>query len=272
MTDQDPWELIRELDWHWHIDNLEFAECDACRAKPGSPTLCTACLVNRSIINSLKKRKRVKEMTISKNLEASSKITSVKPTPENLEKMFDHDHPSVLPEKDLTTVYGVTTPDQDLALNSGLCAPSTMTEQPLSKPPEWFKHALTHLELLPSKVDSHIQLDHYAAWVAARSRKADIGAERERAVVTLGLAGEAAEVARECLNLTIAAGNACDIVKKEVRGSKNVDVGQLTKELGDLLYYTCAVANIYAINVNDILDANVSKLTLSNHPMSDKNL
>lgn len=32
----------------------EFLECDACRAKPGSPQLCSGCLHNRSLIQSLK--------------------------------------------------------------------------------------------------------------------------------------------------------------------------------------------------------------------------
>lgn len=32
---------------------LEFVECDTCRAKPGSPTLCRGCVVNRAVIESL---------------------------------------------------------------------------------------------------------------------------------------------------------------------------------------------------------------------------
>lgn len=31
---------------------LEFTECDTCRAKPGSPALCTGCLRNRLVIDS----------------------------------------------------------------------------------------------------------------------------------------------------------------------------------------------------------------------------
>lgn len=33
---------------------LEFMECDSCRAKPGSPQLCTGCLNNREVIEKLK--------------------------------------------------------------------------------------------------------------------------------------------------------------------------------------------------------------------------
>jgi hypothetical protein len=33
----------------------EFMECDSCKIKPGSPTLCNGCLNNRMVINNLKK-------------------------------------------------------------------------------------------------------------------------------------------------------------------------------------------------------------------------
>ena len=34
----------------------EFYECEACRAKPGSPTLCESCLHNRAVIGRLQKK------------------------------------------------------------------------------------------------------------------------------------------------------------------------------------------------------------------------
>ena len=33
-------------------DDTEFVECDVCRAKSGSPTLCNVCLHNRRLIES----------------------------------------------------------------------------------------------------------------------------------------------------------------------------------------------------------------------------
>lgn len=36
-------------------DNLNFEECDTCRVKPGSPTLCRPCLHNRWLIDKLKR-------------------------------------------------------------------------------------------------------------------------------------------------------------------------------------------------------------------------
>ncbi len=34
-------------------EKYEFMECDTCRAKPGSPRLCSSCLHNREIISSM---------------------------------------------------------------------------------------------------------------------------------------------------------------------------------------------------------------------------
>ena len=44
----------------------EFIECDTCKVKPGSPTLCAGCLNNRQAISALSKareeeRSRIKE-------------------------------------------------------------------------------------------------------------------------------------------------------------------------------------------------------------------
>lgn len=32
---------------------MEFIECDSCKAKPGTPTLCAGCLHNRAVIGKL---------------------------------------------------------------------------------------------------------------------------------------------------------------------------------------------------------------------------
>lgn len=36
------------------VDKDDFLECDTCRAKPGSPTLCAGCLHNRALISRFK--------------------------------------------------------------------------------------------------------------------------------------------------------------------------------------------------------------------------
>jgi hypothetical protein len=47
---------IREELFQKTISMLEFVECDTCRVKPGTPTLCRGCIANRSTINKLKKQ------------------------------------------------------------------------------------------------------------------------------------------------------------------------------------------------------------------------
>jgi hypothetical protein len=42
---------------------LEFVECDTCRAKPGSPLLCDGCLRNRFVISTLKERCKLESAT-----------------------------------------------------------------------------------------------------------------------------------------------------------------------------------------------------------------
>lgn len=38
------------------MTNDDFAECDTCRQKPGSPLLCERCLHNRALVSALKDR------------------------------------------------------------------------------------------------------------------------------------------------------------------------------------------------------------------------
>ncbi len=41
---------------------MEFVECEACKAKPGTPLLCESCLANRQVISTL--TARVAELTV----------------------------------------------------------------------------------------------------------------------------------------------------------------------------------------------------------------
>lgn len=41
------------------LPQLDFMECDSCRAKPGTPPLCRGCFHNRELISSLKRAFRV---------------------------------------------------------------------------------------------------------------------------------------------------------------------------------------------------------------------
>lgn len=69
----------------------------------------------------------------------------------------------------------------------------------------------------------------------------------------LGLAGEAGEV--------------CDLIKKEKFHGKTGApiVGDLRKELGDVLWYVSTLAATYGLSLSEIAEANISKLK-ERHP------
>ena len=62
----------------------------------------------------------------------------------------------------------------------------------------------------------------------------------------LGLVGEAGEVAEK--------------VKKMVRDNKSINQKDIVKELGDVLFYTTALANIYGGTLKSIIELNMEKL------------
>ena len=71
--------------------------------------------------------------------------------------------------------------------------------------------------------------------------------ERERPMVqTLGLCGEAGEVA--------------EMVKKASWHGKPVDVERLSDELGDVLWYVAELATSYGLWLDEIAGKNVEKL------------
>jgi NTP pyrophosphatase (non-canonical NTP hydrolase) len=70
---------------------------------------------------------------------------------------------------------------------------------------------------------------------------------KDNYIMTAGLAGEMGEVMEH--------------LKKDVRDERPADKRELTKELGDVLYYLMAVADKNGIEAQDIIDTNVKKLT-----------
>jgi NTP pyrophosphatase (non-canonical NTP hydrolase) len=63
---------------------------------------------------------------------------------------------------------------------------------------------------------------------------------------TLGLVGEAGEVAEK--------------VKKYLRDNTKVSQKEIVKELGDVLFYTTALANYFYSNLPEVMETNMDKL------------
>ena len=83
----------------------------------------------------------------------------------------------------------------------------------------------------------------YSLWV----EKKNITKGQERLIENiLGLVGEAGEVAEK--------------IKKLIRDKSKVTNEDILKELGDVLFYTTALANIYGRGLQDVMKLNISKL------------
>jgi NTP pyrophosphatase (non-canonical NTP hydrolase) len=117
-------------------------------------------------------------------------------------------------------------------------------------------------------METHVGLQAFANWIETRWSKNP--RYEDLAIATLGLSGEVDEVAGELIDLRIVTGRVTEHVKKEIRGSKPVNVGKLKLELGDVLHYWCVLANRYKIDVNDIVAANIDKLEARERDMQAK--
>lgn len=83
----------------------------------------------------------------------------------------------------------------------------------------------------------------YSLWV----EKKIITKDQERLIENiLGLVGEAGEVAEK--------------IKKLIRDKSKVTNEDILKELGDVLFYTTALANIYGRGLQDVMKLNINKL------------
>jgi NTP pyrophosphatase (non-canonical NTP hydrolase) len=89
-----------------------------------------------------------------------------------------------------------------------------------------------------------MMLSDFQGWVAGRWNKNP--RRDDLAIMTLGLCGEAGEVSEP--------------IKKQIRGSKPVDVAALALELGDVIHYATAIANHFGIDMEAVLEQNVKKI------------
>jgi NTP pyrophosphatase (non-canonical NTP hydrolase) len=85
--------------------------------------------------------------------------------------------------------------------------------------------------------------DLYSKWVEKK-----IMTEGQARLVenTLGLVGEAGEVAEK--------------IKKLIRDSSRFQNEEIMKELGDVVFYATALANIYGKGLQEVLELNITKL------------
>jgi len=88
-------------------------------------------------------------------------------------------------------------------------------------------------------------LDEYAVW-AREMWFSDKLEERDITIMSLGLPGEVGEV--------------IELLKKRVR-DEVLDVNNLKKELGDVLYYWAMLCTAFDLVPSDVIKANQEKLT-----------
>lgn len=75
--------------------------------------------------------------------------------------------------------------------------------------------------------------------------------ERDLAIMSLGLGGEAGEV--------------LEPIKKFLRDGRTIVREELLEELGDVLYYVTRIAAWFGFTLQDVIDRNVTKLS-ARHP------
>ena len=85
----------------------------------------------------------------------------------------------------------------------------------------------------------------YDTLMAAR-RSTDDERTLKTAIMGLGIAGEAGEVA--------------DYLKKVLGHGHELDLTKLAKELGDVLWYVAALATMHGLKLDDIATTNINKL------------
>lgn len=81
---------------------------------------------------------------------------------------------------------------------------------------------------------------------AGRADGEEISPSLHLAVMALGVAGEAGEVA--------------DMIKKHLGHGKDISRSALAKELGDVLWYLAAVAHVFGLTLDDVAAMNIEKL------------
>lgn len=77
---------------------------------------------------------------------------------------------------------------------------------------------------------------------------------------TTAIYPENARITYPCLGLAGEVGEVCEKVKKHIRDGRVLDKEDLTKELGDVLWYLSALAGDLGIDLEDVAKTNYEKL------------
>lgn len=77
---------------------------------------------------------------------------------------------------------------------------------------------------------------------------------------TTAIYPESAKIFYPCLGLAGEVGEICEKIKKHVRDGRDLDKEDLTKELGDVLWYLSALSGDLEINLEDVAVKNYEKL------------
>ncbi len=136
-------------------------------------------------------------------------------------------------------------PDLAARLESaeGGTAPESVT--PADTSPERVKETPKTEHIPASEPSSFKDFNTYQV-EACRTANKDLPSLLETATYALGIAGEAGEVA--------------DLLKKHVGHGVPLEHAKLKKELGDVLWYIAVLADNFFIPLQDVVDANITKL------------
>ena len=84
--------------------------------------------------------------------------------------------------------------------------------------------------------------------------------EYQELAKTTAIYPENAKIFYPCLGLAGEVGEICEKIKKHVRDGRVLDKDDLTKELGDVLWYLSALSTDVGITLEDVAVTNYNKL------------
>jgi NTP pyrophosphatase (non-canonical NTP hydrolase) len=81
---------------------------------------------------------------------------------------------------------------------------------------------------------------------ASRTINPDLDERSMKVNMTMGISGESGET--------------IDMIKKEIFHGHDIDLGELKKEIGDILWYVAGLATAYDLDLDEIATLNIEKL------------